>query len=97
VSLVKVTFEDLQATSQSLDSGATNINDQLATLKSQVDSLIGNGWQGAASDAFNELYAGWQRGATQVHESLLGISKMLADAAKTYQDTEAQLSSQLRG
>jgi WXG100 family type VII secretion target len=97
VSVVKVTFEDLQATAQSLSTGAQHINDELAQLKSKVDGLIGNGWEGAASASFDELYKKWQQGAVQVHDALDGISQMLASAAKTYQDTESQLAQQMRG
>jgi WXG100 family type VII secretion target len=97
VSVVKVTFEDLQSTAQSLSTGAGHINDELNQLKAKVEALIGNGWEGAASTSFHDLYTKWQSGATQVHDALDGISQMLGAAAKTYQETETQLASQMRG
>ncbi|MBW3581292.1 MAG: WXG100 family type VII secretion target, partial [Actinobacteria bacterium] len=51
----------------------------------------------AASDSFRSLWDQWHTGAAQVREALDGISQMLGQAARTYEDTESQLAQQLRG
>lgn len=97
MSQIKVTSEDLISTAHSLSSGATHVAEELASLRSKVESLIGGQWNGAASQSFHELWQRWHQGAAQVHDALEGISQMLTGAARVYQDTEDQLASNLRG
>ena len=94
---IKVTSEELQRVSSSLQSGSEDVSQRLASMESQVRALVDADWQGAASDSFRDLYEKWHRGARDVKEALDGISQMLAGAARTYQETEDQLASQLRG
>ena len=97
MSQIKVTSEELISTSHSLANGASHVADELSTLRSKVESLIGAQWNGAASQSFHELWQKWHQGAAQVHDALDGISKMLAGAGRVYQDTEDQLATNLRG
>lgn len=97
MSQIKVTSEDLISTSHSLSSGANQVADELAMLRSKVESLIGGQWSGAASQSFHELWQKWHTGAAQVQTALDGISQMLNGAARVYQDTEDQLATNLRG
>ena len=97
MSKIKVTSDDLISTAQSLSSGASHVADELASLRSKVESLIGAQWNGAASQSFHELWQKWHQGAAQVHDALDGISQMLSGAARVYQDTEDQLATNLRG
>ena len=94
---IKVTSEQLQSVSSQLQRGSEDVSQQLGSMESQVKGLVDAEWQGAASDAFRDLYDKWHRGARDVKEALDGISTMLAQAARTYQDTEDQLAAQLRG
>ncbi len=97
MSQIKVTSEELVGTSHALANGAQHVAEELATLRSKVESLIGAQWSGAASQSFHELWQKWHHGAGQVHDALDGISKMLAGAGRVYQDTEDQLATHLRG
>lgn len=94
---IKVTSEQLQSVSSQLQSSSEDVAQQLATLESRVTALVDADWNGAASDSFRDLFAKWHQGAGQVKEALDGISQMLAQSAKAYEDTEAQLAQQLRG
>ena len=94
---IKVTSEQLQSVSSQLRRGSEDVSQQLGSMESQVKGLVDAEWQGSASDAFRDLYDKWHRGARDVKEALDGISTMLGQAATTYQDTENQLSAQLRG
>ena len=94
---IKVTSEDLQRVSSQLAAGSEDVSQRLASMESQVRALVDADWQGAASDSFRDLYEKWHRGARDVKEALDGISQMLANAARTYQETEDQLAAQLRG
>ena len=97
MSAIKVTSEELLATSHSLTNGAQHVADELATLRGKVEALIGAQWSGAASQSFHELWQKWHTGAAQVHDALDGIAKMLAGAGRVYQDTEDHLAASLRG
>ena len=97
MSEIKVTSEELLSTSNSLATGAQNVSDELSRLRGLVEALIGADWVGSASTSFNELWQQWANGANQVQQALEGISQMLTAAANTYQQTEDQLASQLRG
>jgi len=96
MSAIKVTSEQLKSTSSSLNSGSDEIDQITSSLQSQVGALVDADWNGAASDAFRDLWQKWHTGAGQVREALQGISQMLGQAGQAYQDTEDQLSSQLR-
>jgi WXG100 family type VII secretion target len=97
MSVIKVTSEELQATSVSLHSGAEQVQRELDVLRGKVEALISANWNGTASASFNELWKKWHDGANQVNEALEGISGLLAAAARTYQETEDALASQMRG
>jgi WXG100 family type VII secretion target len=94
---IKVTSADLHSVSGQLSTGSSDIESRLSTLNSQVQGLVDNGWQGAASGAFHELFTQWHTSAGQLKQALDGISKQLANAATTYEQTEQQLTSQLSG
>ena len=93
---IKVTSEQLQSVSSQLQTGSDDVSRQLDSMESKVKALVDADWQGAASDSFRDLWDKWQRGAAQVKEALDGISQMLSQAARTYQDTEDQIASQMR-
>ena len=88
---IKVTSQDLHTVSGHLSSGSSDIESRLATLHSQVQALVDNGWQGSASAAFNDLYTQWNTAAGQLKQALDGISTQLGNAATTYEQTEASL------
>ena len=94
---IKVTSEELHSVSNSLKSGSEDVAGRLATMENQVKGLVDANWSGAASDSFRELWDKWHKGAADVKEALDGVSSMLASAARTYEQTEAELAKSLRG
>lgn len=94
---IKVTSEQLSSVASQLSAGSAEVESQLSSMRSQVSSLVDADWAGAASDSFRDLWDKWQQGATQLREALEGIHQMLSQAARAYQETEDQLSAQLRG
>ncbi|MGQ0679497.1 MAG: WXG100 family type VII secretion target [Actinomycetota bacterium] len=95
--MIKVTSEELHSVSGQLRSGSEEVSQRLESMRSQVQGLVDADWAGAASDSFRDMYDQWNQGARQVKEALDGISRMLATAAQTYQDTEDQIARQMRG
>ncbi len=94
---IKVTSEQLHSVSSQLQTGSEEVSQRLESMRSQVQALVDADWQGAASDSFRQLWEQWHVGARQVKEALDGIAQMLAQAARTYEETEAQLAAQMRG
>lgn len=94
---IKVTSEQLTSVASQLQAGASEVEGQLSSMRSQVSALVDADWAGAASDSFRDLWEKWHSGATQLREALDGIQGMLAQAARAYQETEDTLASQLRG
>lgn len=92
---IVVTADELDSVAGRLATGAEDVLQQFGQLKAAVDNLVSAGWQGSASQAYQETYSQWNSGAQQVHDALTQISQMLHSAATTYRDTEARLTSQL--
>jgi WXG100 family type VII secretion target len=89
---IKVTPEQLQQVSSQLTAGASNIDGILAQLASNVAPL-GSDWAGVAQARFQELWAQWQRNAKGLHEALVGISQLMAQASASYEQTEQSIAS----
>jgi WXG100 family type VII secretion target len=86
--LIRVTSEDLHSLSGQVATGSVSIQDQLSRLQSEVHSVVGGDWQGAASSQFNALFEEWQKSAAGLKDALDGISRLLGHAATQYQSTE---------
>jgi WXG100 family type VII secretion target len=91
VALIKVTSEDLATVAAQLNSGSEEIDGQLNTMRGLVQSLVASDWQGAASSAFDSLYQQWNTSAANLREALDGISRLVANAATAYANTEQQI------
>jgi WXG100 family type VII secretion target len=97
VGMIKVRSEDLESVSRRLSSGSQAIEQQLSDLRRAVDQLANQGWEGAASSQFHELYGKWSSGAGEVQQALNGISELLSRAAQAYAQTEQQIRDTMRG
>jgi len=88
---MKVTPEELMAVAKQLESGAGNISDQLGVLKSRVQGLVDGQFEGAASDAFRNLYEQWNTSGAKLNEALMGISRMLHRTGEDFRTTDEEL------
>jgi WXG100 family type VII secretion target len=91
MALIKVTSEDLATVATQLSSGSEEIDSQLARMRGLVQSLVSSDWQGAASSSFDSLYQQWNTSAANLREALDGISRLVANAATAYANTEQQI------
>ena len=85
---ILVNSERLHGTSGRLDQGAQEIQSELSSMESEVRALVDAEWRGAASQSFSELWANWQSSAAQLRESLDGISQLMSQSARAYEETE---------
>jgi WXG100 family type VII secretion target len=97
MSKILVTSEEVTGVSGNLATGAEDVASQLGQMESKVKALIDANWTGTASDSFRGLWDKWHHGAAELNEALTGISTMLGETARAYQETEDKLASQLRG
>jgi early secretory antigenic target protein ESAT-6 len=97
VAAIRVTSEDIRGVSNQLTAGGGEIDARLARLRSVVGALVGGGWQGSAAGAFDGYYREWDAATAQLRRALEGIATQLSSAAQLYEQTEAHLTSQLRG
>ncbi len=91
MSAIVVSPQMLMDTSRAVSGKAGEIDGSLATLASHVQSLTAD-WQGQAQGQFSGLFNQWQASARQLHEALLGISRLLDAAGAAYEDSEHQIS-----
>jgi WXG100 family type VII secretion target len=85
--IIRVTPEQLQGLSGRVSGGASSIEGELAGLAGSLAPL-GSDWAGVAQQRFETLWVEWQRNARGLHEALLGISALLAQAGTHYAEAE---------
>ncbi len=88
---IKVTAEELSSIAGQLKTAAGNIQAENGRAMTQVQGLVGSGWEGAASQQFNDLFTQWKTSADGVQKSLDGIGQLLTRAGQVYTDTEEQI------
>jgi WXG100 family type VII secretion target len=87
---ITVTPEQLQTISGQLASGESEIESILNTLAGNVAPLHTD-WTGTAQAQFEELWTQWQKDAAGLREALEGISRLTAQAATAYAQTESDI------
>jgi WXG100 family type VII secretion target len=95
MAVLKVTSEQLISSSQSLQAGSDQVQQQLTSLRNQIAPLASD-WEGAASASFQQLWQEWDSGAKQLQEALTGISVLLSRAGQTYQSAEDSVKSSMQ-
>jgi WXG100 family type VII secretion target len=88
--LIRVTPEQLQATSGQLNQGAGSINATLQQLSGQVNALGGE-WAGAGQTRFVAAFAQWQTAQRNLHTALETIAQLTASAATSYATNDQQV------
>jgi WXG100 family type VII secretion target len=91
MAMIKVTSDQLASLAASLKGGNEQVQQQLASMRSQVAPVAAD-WQGAAAGNFQQLWQEWDQGAKQIQEALDGIAMLLQKAAQTYDAAESSIS-----
>lgn len=91
-----VTPAELVALSQQVQGSASQIDGQLASLRSRV-LPVGATWSGQAHAQFEALYEEWNRSALGLQQALQGISMLLAQAGRGYDEVERQIAGSFTG
>lgn len=89
---IQVSSEQIQATAAKLATGHSTLKDTYSSLSTDVQTLVDEGWKGAASTSFHEAWQKYNNGANQMLSALQDIHNGMVATANTYSETEAQLS-----
>ncbi|MBK6871007.1 MAG: WXG100 family type VII secretion target [Kineosporiaceae bacterium] len=90
---IHVDYAELSSTASRLTSGQSELEGLLRQLHSVVQNLVASGFvTDRASRSFDESYAQWTKGATDVIGGLSGMSQFLNKAIADHQSLDAQLS-----
>lgn len=93
---VNVTYQQMQDAASRLSNGRAEIDQQLATLKNLVDTLVSEGYvTDASSKQFQASYEEFNTGANNMIAGLDGMANYLNTAARTFQEADTQLASAL--
>ena len=94
---VNVTYAEMQSAANQLKSGEQQIAGDLARLKQLIDNLVASGYvTDSSSRQFEASYAEFNTGATKMIQGLTGMGQYLDTAARSFQETDAQLAASLK-
>lgn len=93
--VIKVEIPEVQGLSTATEVIADNLEEVVARLAAEVQSIIGTTWIGDDASSFSVGFAQWRSGAEQVKIALREIAVLLGQAGATYDATESALTSQL--
>lgn len=83
-----VTFGELQATQEHVQSTVSSVNTALSDLKSYLQPMVST-WTGSAADNYNALQAKWDQSANDLNQVLAAIGRALGQANEGFQTTES--------
>lgn len=84
---IKASFGQIAEAASSISSGATQVQQQLDDLKSQVDKTLAQ-WEGAAQGAYQASQAKWAQAAGDLQAVLAAIGTAVQQAGEAYQQAE---------
>jgi WXG100 family type VII secretion target len=94
---VNVTYADMQSAANQLRNGESQIEGDLATLKKLIDNLVASGYvTDSSSKQFEASYTEFNTGATKMIQGLTGMGQYLDTAARSFQETDAQLAAAIK-
>lgn len=94
---LNVTYADMQSAANQLKAGEQQIAGDLARLKQLIDNLVASGYvTDSSSRQFEASYAEFNAGATKMIQGLTGMGQYLDTAARSFQETDAQLAAAIK-
>ncbi|MEI2809519.1 MAG: WXG100 family type VII secretion target [Nocardioides sp.] len=98
MSNVNVTYDEISRVASQIDAGRDQLMQQMELLSREVDGLVSSGFvTDAASGAYLEQFTTYSASTQKAIEALTGFAETLRHTATAFQETDAQLSSAIRG
>jgi WXG100 family type VII secretion target len=82
--------DDIAARAARIESTASEIETQLGTLTQDM-AVFAESYKGAGADAFQEVYAKWQRTQGQIKEELAEIGAALRQTGQVREQVETEI------
>lgn len=94
---LNVTYEQMQAQATKFNAAKSEIEDKLAALRNEVQSLVSGGFvTDSASGQFEHSYEQFNNGAKEAIGGLEGMAMYLNKAAAAFQDVDQELAKALQ-
>jgi WXG100 family type VII secretion target len=84
---IKVSFGSLEELSGNIHGQVTAIENNLSSLRTQIDKLS-TSWEGGASEGFQGVKAKWTTAADELHRTLVKIETAVKTSTDGYHDAE---------
>lgn len=85
---ITVTFAEIQATEEKVQSTVSSVNTQLSDLKAFLAPMVST-WTGAASESYQALQNQWDSAANDLNLVLAAIGRAVGEANAGFQSTES--------
>ncbi len=93
---ITVTPEELQAAASQFNARASELEQMLQSIQSQIESLRST-WQGQAASQFDALMSQWTTDVHGINQVLGEVSQHLTTAASSYSDTDSAIARGFQG
>jgi WXG100 family type VII secretion target len=95
---------DLAVSSDAVHGASADVAGYLAEFEARlrqtaakVSAVVGSDWSGGAAKEFHAGWVEWTHGAAEIHTALAGISRLLSEAAVSYETTETDVKTAATG
>lgn len=78
----------LQVCGSALRQIGQDVRTEMRMLQSEMDALLGAGWQGGAANGFAQCWTDWLHGAGEVLDALHDMGQLLTDTGTNYKVTD---------
>ncbi|MFE9249974.1 WXG100 family type VII secretion target [Streptomyces sp. NPDC007088] len=93
-----ITYDEMHRAAGKLTDAKDKIDEKLDSLERYIEGLVKDGYTTRkGSQAFEESFKEFKKGAKDTIEGLEGMGKFLTNAAKAYEDLDDELAKGVRG
>lgn len=82
--------DELKKAAKDMMDGNANLMNELKQIDSIVDGIVGSGWAGQASGAFQQLMARFSQDSKNLNDNLVQIAEAVSGSADLYQQQEEE-------
>jgi WXG100 family type VII secretion target len=89
--------ESMTQAATKVEDASVQIGQHINTLRSEVEQMLGGGWQGEAAGAFSQVHQAFESQANKVNTALKTMHEALVATGRTYGTQEADQTSAIQG
>ena len=93
-----ITYDEMHKAATKLTDAKDKIDEKLDSLERYIQGLVKDGYTTRkGSQAFEDSFTEFKKGAKDTIEGLTGMAKFLTSAAKAYEDLDNELAKGVKG